>query len=1131
MRISERDINAIESREALFAFLRDKLTWPLQDDDPEEFLMPVGETQSEIGLWQLLPFRDDDPNLVLLVESREAFRRTHVREALKTIRTQMRLGKHGDKKVSDVLFICADSNYSSLSFVRFVERGSRQPKLRIFGWDPTTVGSNRTVRERCLPALALSVAEDGFPDWAKANWSQAWDVERVTRDFFNGFDTLRKATLDILRPRFGPVKDEQTGSKSEVAKAKAENERMLAEANWATTVQLNRLLFVYFLADQGFLPGGVTRLHDALDLGGFHRWFQQLALEALGQPGENPDGFEDVPYLNGGLFVLHETEEGRDLTLPDQHYEEWFEFLGSFQWTLSETEGVNTISPHILGYLFERYINQKQMGAYYTKEDVTGYICRSTVIPRWFDKIAESLGREAIKLDIGAMAKDGNRRYLFPSVKQSAYLPTETKYEYSQRMDRVKRLESAHLETADDFVTNNLDLELLAEDWLATRKDPKELLAAYDALESITILDPTVGSGAFLLAALEILAPLYDVSLRRMEAMVQESGQTAPDVNWAGELNLDEAFDQKVLADPREGSTIEEIRKRLDEVAKHNNSDYFIRKRILLNNLFGVDIMPEAVEICKLRLYLALIAVAEAEIDLEPLPDVDLNYKAGNALVGYASEREAIGAISSFGDATAALDFEDAESELKRLLQELRRQVEYWKSGQLGDSTVPEVSKARLLQSVEDIRSDLDSSLYQLFDQEDALLFYDRRTSTHIAPSNVQAYRRTHRNAKLLKLSESQWLQSHRPFQWPLDFAHPLLTESGFDCIVGNPPWVEVSKVRSKYGLIRYTTLSSGNLYALCAERANALLKTKGRVSFIVQLPIVCADRMQVTRDFLRDNSDRLWTATFDDRPAKLFEGLEHCRSTIFVARKGDGGALWGTRYHRWSSECRVHLMESIEFSKAPECRFYLGAMPKIAHPLQARVFEKLLQLRGSAHVSLRQVGELPFVYYQESAQYWIKATVGYPGYRKDGQSGPPGHGRTLKFDLEDDAFRMAAILNSSLFYGFYVASTDCFHVTAGSVAAFPYPNEMWLDEQLADLGRELMTDLHANATWSEMNTQQGSLIEYETMYCRNSKKIIDGIDDVLSGYYGLDNDELDFVKNFDFKYRMGRDAAALAEE
>ena len=78
-----------------------------------------------------------------------------------------------------------------------------------------------------------------------------------------------------------------------------------------------------------------------------------------------------------------------------------------------------------------------------------------------------------------------------------------------------------------------------------------------------------------------------------------------------------------------------DFRNTLEKMKSHPNREYFILKSIMVNNLYGVDIMDEAVEICKLRLFLKLVAQVEEGAQIEPLPDIDFNIKAGNTLVGF----------------------------------------------------------------------------------------------------------------------------------------------------------------------------------------------------------------------------------------------------------------------------------------------------------------------------------------------------------------------------------------------------------------------------------------------------------------------------------------------------------------
>ena len=96
-----------------------------------------------------------------------------------------------------------------------------------------------------------------------------------------------------------------------------------------------------------------------------------------------------VPYLNGGLFDVHDLErDNPEIQIPDEAFQKIFDFFDAYDWHLDDRplRNDNEINPDVLGYIFEKYINQKQMGAYYTKEDITGYISRNTIIPFLFDQ-------------------------------------------------------------------------------------------------------------------------------------------------------------------------------------------------------------------------------------------------------------------------------------------------------------------------------------------------------------------------------------------------------------------------------------------------------------------------------------------------------------------------------------------------------------------------------------------------------------------------------------------------------------------------------------------------------------------------------------------------------------------------
>ena len=154
-----------------------------------------------------------------------------------------------------------------------------------------------------------------------------------------------------------------------------------------------------------------------------------------------------MPYLNGGIFQRHQIEElhgvppcqggqGGSIQIADAAFEKLFDFFEAYQWHLDEQplRNDNEINPDVLGYIFEKYINQKQMGAYYTKEDITEYISKNTIIPSLFDtarkacRIAfEPVGGisdpdASMGGSVWQLLRDAPDRYIYDAVKTGVQL-------------------------------------------------------------------------------------------------------------------------------------------------------------------------------------------------------------------------------------------------------------------------------------------------------------------------------------------------------------------------------------------------------------------------------------------------------------------------------------------------------------------------------------------------------------------------------------------------------------------------------------------------------------------------------------------------------------------------------------
>ena len=117
-------------------------------------------------------------------------------------------------------------------------------------------------------------------------------------------------------------------------------------------------------------------------------------------------------------------------------------------------------------------------------------------------------------------------------------------------------------------------------------------------------------------------------------------------------------------------------------------------------------------------------------------------------------------------------------------------------------------------------------------------------------------------------------MKSHQPFHWFVEF-YGIIHSGGFKVIIGNPPWKEYAAVKKDYTVKNYRVERSGNLYALCSERSLQLLAPQGSFSFIVQLPMGSSSRMLTMRECLANQGSFLNVIPCDDRPGKLFQGLQ----------------------------------------------------------------------------------------------------------------------------------------------------------------------------------------------------------------------------------------------------------------
>ncbi|HIK11178.1 MAG TPA: ATP-binding protein, partial [Oscillatoriaceae cyanobacterium M33_DOE_052] len=189
---------------------------------------------------------------------------------------------------------------------------------------------------------------------------KGFDVEKVTKKFFDEFAQIHQTLLENING-IEPEKDRR----------------------WYASVILTRLMFVYFLQQKGFLDkGDINYLQHKLAASqekGENLYYSQFLPSLFFEGFAKPEAQRDpetqkligkIKYLNGGLFLKHPIEQNYpQISIPDSAFASIFRLFESYSWNLDDSTGGkdNEINPAILGYIFEKYINQKEFGAYYTR--------------------------------------------------------------------------------------------------------------------------------------------------------------------------------------------------------------------------------------------------------------------------------------------------------------------------------------------------------------------------------------------------------------------------------------------------------------------------------------------------------------------------------------------------------------------------------------------------------------------------------------------------------------------------------------------------------------------------------------------------------------------------------------------
>ena len=492
--------------------------------------------------------------------------------------------------------------------------------------------------------------------------------------------------------------------------------------------------------------------------------------------------------------------------------------------------------------------------------------------------------------------------------------------------------------------------------------------------------------------------------------------------------------------------------------------------------------MDEAIEICKLRLFLKMVAQLDDVKRIEPLPDIDFNIQAGNTLVGFATYGEVEETVTSKLKLDDTMErIEEKAEDVKVLFDKFREQ-----QTKLGGDVLP------------DDKQNLQSRLGVLEDELNDYLARDY---------GIDPYKH---------LDYQNWLNSHKPFHWFIAF-YGILQDGGFDVIIGNPPYLELRQV-DYIPSINLISSDTKAIHAMCIDRSLEILSQQGCISMIVPLALVSTKRMKVIQTLLEENRN-VWYANYSWRPAKLFE-MVNLLLTIFVANPSELTGTFSTNCQKWSSDNRDSLMYCVDYVAILRPRTSIWA-PKLGRRVENDLLDKCMKIKTTLSYSM--IKSKHQIYYRVAGGlYWKVFTDFAPAFRVNGQSGKSSAEKSFSVENHEILRPIIAVLSSDLFWWWYTISSDCRNLSSSDIQNFPLPKSALYDQRLVELGNMYLEDLQRNSIMQVRVQKQSGRIETQQFKIQKSKHIIDEIDRILAKHYGFTDEELDFIINYDIKYRMG---------
>ncbi len=564
---------------------------------------------------------------------------------------------------------------------------------------------------------------------------------------------------------------------------------------------INRILFLKLLEgllltyhqgnkDYVFLNSDVIQGYDEL----YKLFHQVLAVSINDRNASNKKKFKYVPYLNSSLFEISDLEH-KTIRINSLDDSASIELINT---TILKKDKQNKSKLLPLDYLFkflDAYDFSSEGGEDIAEDNKT--IINASVLGLIFEKINGY--------------KDGS--FFTPSF-------------ITMYMSR-QALRLAVVQKFNDYFKNNNLPEVKEFDELYNAIARMDINISNDIINSLRICDPAVGSGHFLVSVLNeliaikselgILADKNGKLLKDYEIIVENDDLIISDENGFFEYHYKNKESQRV------------------------QEAIFNEKQTLIENcLFGVDINPNSVKICRLRLWIELLKSSYYKNsstnspELETLPNIDINIKIGNSLISRfsldADLSKALKSIKYDIDTYRGFVAEYKNEKNREVKRGLEKIIDSIKSDFRTEINKNDPKIRRLNKAT--------AELYDMLSQE-AMFQLNKKEQKQIESKKEKLEKEIDKLTKEIEEIKSNAIYKNA-FEWRFEFPEVLNANGdfiGFDVVIGNPPYIQLqtmNKVADTLSKIEYMTFAkTGDIYTLFYEKSNQLMKNKAHLAFI----------------------------------------------------------------------------------------------------------------------------------------------------------------------------------------------------------------------------------------------------------------------------------------------------------